>query len=208
MTSWERFLNLHHSFNQIVRKDHTWKNFTENPVIRLSVNSRLFWGCCDRIFFLLPVRTPRHSEQQWEMWRLPWLHSTGPRCWILQYSSHTVILHWVCLNMGKMPLAVRALAGSLSMLPVFLLLCFSNVTFLINGWWFLSFALWGCRRVCPSPSECIPSVLCRQHLTLSLRRALTIVLHTAKATQLHRGCPIVITQEGSKRSWCCLRILS
>lgn len=120
-----------------------------------------------------------------------------------------------------MPLAAGALDGSIGLFAVFLLLCFTNVTVLINWWSFPSSAPSGCaENVLPRLHLqnaflpfCVNSDDC-QCLTLSHRKALLRDHYSASSCKSHpwpsyTGVdPSESPRKVPRSSWCCLRSCS
>lgn len=169
-------LKLHYSFSSFQARSYLEK-LCWTSVLRHSVNNRLLGGAYyDRASFLVPVLTPCLQNSGRRCVGLP--SSPQHRPQVLSsavFKSHC----YSALNLAKMPLAVGALDGSISLFPVFLLLCFRNVAVLINWWWFLSFAPSGCAENV-LPCLCLQNAFLQfcvnrdgcQYLTLSHRKAL------------------------------------
>lgn len=98
------FLKLHYSSSRVVRQDHNWKHFIENP---RPLGILFTKGCCggERAFFL-PTQTPRSSAHQRETWWVSDSQSAaiGSGHWRIQV---LLFLCWWCLKMATIPLTVR-----------------------------------------------------------------------------------------------------
>lgn len=123
------FLKLHYSSSRVVRQDHNWKHFIENP---RPLGILFTKGCCggERVFFL-PKQTPRSSAHQRERWWVSDSQSAGCRFWPLK-DSGTAVSVLMMLKDGYHTSDSKAIWEELSTLPGFLLFCF--VTFWINLW--------------------------------------------------------------------------